>query len=136
MKENGGKCLVMEEWSKRCDSYWAGCQEIRKSSSAGVMQLGSRTLDAKTRKQHIIVSCSAEAELCAAALGASDTKGMVWSFCDLGYEMKPVLSINAKATEHIFHRQGIGRLKHMDIAYLWMQDAVRSKRLRVRRVKK
>ena len=61
---------------------------------------------------------------------------MVWSFCDLGYEMKPVLSMEAKVTEHIFHRQGIGRLKHMDIAYLWMQDAVRSKRLRVRRVKK
>ena len=29
----------------------------------------------------------------------------------------------------------IGRLKHIDVAYLWMQDEIRSKRLRVRRVK-
>ena len=42
--------------------------------------------------------------------------------------MKPVLTVDAKATVHILHRQGI-------VAYLWMQDEVRSKRLRVRRVK-
>ena len=53
---------------------------------------------------------------------------------DLGCEMKPVLAIDANATENIFHRQGIGRLKHIDVTYLWMQDEVRSKRLRVRRV--
>ena len=29
----------------------------------------------------------------------------------------------------------IGSLKHIDVAYLWMQDEIRSKRLRVRRVK-
>ena len=51
----------------------------------------------------------------------------------LGYEMKP--AIDAKATEHILHRQVVGRLKHIDVAYLWMLDEVRSKRLQVRRVK-
>ena len=54
---------------------------------------------------------------------------------DLGYEMKPVLAIDAKATEYVLHRQGIGRFKHMDVTHLWMQDEVRSKGLRVRRVK-
>ena len=52
-----------------------------------------------------------------------------------GYEKKPVLAIDAKATEHILHRQGIGKLKHIDVAYLWIQDEVRSHRLRVRRVR-
>ena len=54
---------------------------------------------------------------------------------DLGYEMKPVLAIDAKTTEHILHRQGIGKLKHIFVDYLWMQDEIRSKRLRVRRVR-
>ena len=62
-------------------------------------------------------------------------KGIVSLLKDLGYEMKPVLAIDATATEHIFHRQGIGKLKHIDVAYLWMQDEIRSKRLRVRSVK-
>ena len=33
------------------------------------------------------------------------------------------------------HRQRSGRLKHIDVAYLRMQDEVRSKKLRARRVK-
>ena len=49
--------------------------------------------------------------------------------------MKPALAIDAKATEHILHRQGVGRLKHIEVAHLWMQDEIRSRRLRVRRVK-
>ena len=33
------------------------------------------------------------------------------------------------------HRQGTGRLKHIDVALLWIQDEIRSNRLKVRRVK-
>ena len=29
-----------------------------------------------------------------------------------------MLAIDAKATEHTLHRQGIGKLKHVDVAYL------------------
>ena len=46
-----------------------------------------------------------------------------------------MLAIDAKATEHILHRQGIGKMKHIDVAYLWVQDEIRSQRLRVRRVR-
>ena len=49
--------------------------------------------------------------------------------------MKPVFASDAKATEHILHRRGIGKLKLIDLVYSWMQDEIRSKRLRVRRVK-
>ena len=54
---------------------------------------------------------------------------------DLGFAVKPVLNIDAKATEHILHRQGIGKLKHIDVAYLWVQDDIRSQRLLVHRVR-
>ena len=117
------------------DSDWAGCKETRKSSSAGVLMLGKHTLKAYTRKQRIIAKSSAEAELYAAALGASEAKGVQSMMFDLGFEVKPVLAIDAKATEHILHRQGIGKLKHIDVAYLWVQDEIRSHRLRVRRVR-
>ena len=71
--------------------------------------LGSDTLKAYTRKQNIIARISAEAELHAAALVASESKGNVSLLKDLGYEMKPVLATDAKATEHILHRQGRNR---------------------------
>ena len=46
-----------------------------------------------------------------------------------------MLAIDAITSEHILHRQGIGKLNHIDMAYLWVQDEIRSKRLRVRMVK-
>ena len=55
--------------------------------------------------------------------------------CDLGFAVKPMLSFDKRATEHILHKQGIGKLKHIDVAYLWVQDEIRSWRRRVRRVK-
>ena len=54
---------------------------------------------------------------------------------DLEKKKSPVLAIDAKATEHTLHRHGIGRMKHFDVAHLWLQDEVRSNREEVRRVK-
>ena len=107
---------------------------MRKSSSAGVALVVRHFLKAWTRKQKIIARSSAEAELCAAALGASGAKGAKSMMSDLGFAVKPVLIIDAKATEHILHQHGIGKMKHIDVAHVWLQDEVKSDRLRVRRV--
>ena len=124
-----------EELTVFTDSDWAGCMETRISSSAGVLMLGRHTLKTYTRKQKIMAKCCAEAELYAAALGASEAKGVQSMMRDLGFAVKPVLAIDAKASEHIIHRQGSGRLKHIDVAYLWEQDEIRSQRTQVRRVR-
>ena len=107
---------MVEELTTSPDSVWTGCKETRKSSSAGVILPGSHTLQAYTRKLKIIARGRAEAELYAAALGASESKGIDSLLKDLRCEMKPVLAIDAKATKYIFHRQGVGGLKHFDVA--------------------
>ena len=40
------------------------------------------------------------------------------------FAVKPVLVIDEKATEHILHRYGIGKMKHIDVAHLWLPDEV------------
>ena len=70
------------------------------------------------RKQKIIARSSTEAELHAAALGASGARGIQSMMCDLGFTVKPVLIIDAKATERISHRHGIGKMKHIDVTHL------------------
>ena len=80
---------MVEEVTTFSDSDWAG-----------VILLGSHTLKAFSRKQQIIARSSEEAELCAATMGASVSKNGIASLLkDLGYEMKPVLAIDAKAKE-------------------------------------
>ena len=58
---------------------------------------------------------------------------MMW---DSVFPVKPVLVDDAKAKEHILHRHGIDRMQHIDVAHLWLQDEVKSNRLRVRRIKR
>ena len=55
--------------------------------------------------------------------------------CDLGFAEKQVLIVDAKGTEHILHRHRIGKMKHIDVAHVWLQNEVKSNRFRVRRVK-
>ena len=98
------------------DADRAGNEETRKSSSAGVALLGRHILTAYTRNQKIVARSSAEAKLYAATLTFSDVKGIESMMIDLGFAMKPVLIIDAKATEHILHRHGIRRMKHIDVA--------------------
>ena len=126
---------LAEELAAFTDSDWAGCKETQKSSSAGVLILEGHILEAYTRKQKVIAKSSAEAELYAAVLGASEATGVQSLMRDLGFAVKAVLNIDTKATEHILHRHGIGKLKHTDVAYLWVQDEIRSQRLRVHRVR-
>ena len=45
-----------------------------------------------------------------------------------------MLVIDAKETEHILHRYGIGNMKHINEAHLWLQDEAKPHRLKVRRV--
>ena len=72
----------------------------------------------RSESVHAQAKCHCEEELYAAALATSESKGIVSLLNDLGYWMKPVLAIDTKATEHIPHRQGIGKLKHIDVPIL------------------
>ena len=78
MTDSGVKNSDMGDWSTTStNSDWAGCEETRKSSSAGVIMLDDHALKAYTRKQKIFARSGAEAELRAVALGASESKGIV-----------------------------------------------------------
>ena len=50
-----------------------------------------------------------------------------------GFTTQLVLVIDAKATEHILYVQGIGRVRHTDVAHSCLHDEVRSNRLTVHR---
>ena len=53
---------------------------------------------------------------------------------DLGIEPKIILYTDSSATKGIIHRAGLGKLRHLETGYLWLQAAVRAKRLQVRKV--
>ena len=53
---------------------------------------------------------------------------------DLGVEAKIILHTDSTVGRGIIHRAGLGKLRHLETGYLWLQAAVKAKRLQVRKV--
>ena len=85
---------MVEEVSAFSGSDWAGCEETRKASSAGVIFSRQPNLESiHAQAQHHCKKQCRGRELYAAALGASESKGIVSLLKDLVYEMKQVLPL-------------------------------------------
>eukprot|EP00971_Amphidinium_carterae_P178393 3539029-Amphidinium_carterae.4 len=52
---------------------------------------------------------------------------------DLGRELKPVLLGDTSAASGIGHRRGAGRVRHIEIATLWLQRHITSGSMSLRR---
>ena len=53
---------------------------------------------------------------------------------DLGLKASVTLFTDSSAARGIIHREGLGKLRHLETGYLWLQAAVKNKRLQVRNV--
>ena len=84
--------------------------------------------------QSVIALSSGEAEYYAALKGASAALGFQAMLADLGIPAKIILYTDSSAARGIIHRAGLGKLRHLETGYLWLQAAVKAKRLQVRKV--
>ena len=46
-------------------------------------------------------------------------------FADLGWKANLQICMDAEAARAIASRQGIGKVRHLEVRYLWLQDQVR-----------
>ncbi len=116
------------------DSDWAGCKSSCRSTSGGVTKIGWHTVKAWSTTQATVAMSSAEAELYALTKGAANTLGFIGLLRDLGQEVDATVHTDAIATLGIVQRQGLGKLRHVRVQYLWVQDRVREGDFCVRKV--
>ena len=116
------------------DSDWAGCRKTPKSTSGGVLMLGDTAVRGWSTNQAVIALSSGEAEYYAALKGASQALGYQSMLRDIGLETTVTLFSDSSAARGIIHRTGLGKLRHLETGYLWLQAAVAKKRLSVRKV--
>ena len=53
---------------------------------------------------------------------------------DLGLKASVTLFTDSSAGRGIIHRAGLGKLRRLETGYLWLQAAVKAKKLQVRKV--
>ena len=107
------------------DSDWATCPLTRISKSGGTVAKGVHTLHHWCKQQDRVALSSGEAELkaCCKALAELLEVNAVMEFMT-GCAQTLRLSLDAQATEGMLLRQGRGKLKHLSVRTLWVQQTV------------
>ena len=109
------------------DTDFAGCLATRRSTSGGAALRGSHLIKHWSTTQGYVTLSSAEAELNGITRGASTSLGLLAIAKDLGLTWDLTLLTDASAAIGVCRRRGLGKIRHLAVADLWIQDKVKSK---------
>ena len=96
--------------------------------------LGSHCLKGYSATQATVALSSVEAELYAMTKGAATALGVISLAADFGISLSGLVHCDASAALGIVNRQGLGKLRHINVRYLWLQEKVKDKELDVVKV--
>ena len=117
------------------DSDWAARRRTRKSTSGGVATIDGGTVKHWSSTQGSVALSVGEAEYYALIKAAAEGLGLVALAKDLGFDFKLRIWVDSNTAKAITSRLGLGKVRHMEVRYLWAQEALRKKRFEVRKIK-
>ena len=122
------------------DSDWAGCKRTRKSSSGGLMMLGTHCIKAWCSTQGALALSSAEAEYYSMVEGVLRARGLQNIGREIGMDgveesVRLEVMVDSSAAKSFVSRRGLGRMRHMEVRWLWLQEEVKQGRVVVLKVK-
>ena len=110
------------------DSDFAGDKICRKSTTGMAMYLGRHLIKATSNLQSVLGLNVSESEYYALVHGACHGLGVQANFLDLGVHLGLIV---AKA---FASRQGLGKQRHVQTRFLWLQQAVAASRVVIRKI--
>ena len=116
------------------DSDWAK-EATRKSTSGGMLTVGGVGVKHWSRTQSSRALSVGEAEYYALVSGCKEGMGMQSLLRDLGWEADVVIWSDSSTAKGIAARRGLGKMRHVELRYLWVQEAVRRGRVRLEKVR-
>ena len=107
------------------DTDFAGCHTTRRSTSGGLAMHGGHCIKHWSTTQTTVALSSGEAELGGICRGAAIALGLQSLANDLGIHLKLDILTDATAAIGICRRRGLGKVRHLHTADLWVQDRLR-----------
>ena len=84
--------------------------------------VGSHLIKTYSKTQATIAKSSAESELYGIVRATCECLGMMTLLEDLGAEYTARLHMDATAAQGVIDRQGISKIRHLDLNVLWLQE--------------
>ena len=116
------------------DSDWAGDKRTRKSTSGGVVRIGTHYIKSWSKNQSVIALSSAAAELYGIIKTANETLGIISILWDWNILMGADVLADASAALGIIGRSGPGKLRHIDTSYSWLQQESIKEKIKLNKV--
>jgi hypothetical protein len=116
------------------DADWGGCTTSRLSTSGGAIVAFGMCVKFWSSTQGGISRSSGESELYSTAKGMSEGLGLQSMCKDLGIRLQVRVRTDSDACRGTCNRSGLGRLKHIEVETLWVQEAVGRNRVELARV--
>ena len=85
---------------------------------------GSHLIKMWSRTQALVALSSAEAELYGIVKATAELKGLISLWKDLGIQLSGHLLADASAALGILKRRGLGKVRHLNSNYLWVQEVM------------
>ena len=104
------------------DSDWAGCRRTARSTSGGALMLGHHCLRTYSVTQKFVTLSSGEAELMALVRAATEAIGMTQLAEGWGLSFDARVLVDSSAALAVTARRGNGKLRHVRIGHLWVQE--------------
>lgn len=83
------------------------------------MKIGDHCIHTWSRTQNLVAKSSVETELYASVRVACEALGLLK---DLGQDMAARVHIDASAANTIIERDGLAKIRHIDVNVLWIQE--------------
>ena len=93
--------------------------------------LGDHLIKSWSPTQSLVSLSSGEAEYYGMVTAIANALGDVALAADWGVRLEPQIHMDATAGISIGSRRGLGRVKHIDTVFLWVQEVVNRGRVRV-----
>ena len=92
---------------------------------------GNHNIKAWSSTQQVIALSSGEAEYYGMVKGAGNGLGIAGVFQDMGIKYDVVVYTDSSAAKGISSRRGLGKVRHVELNQLWLQDQVARGKIRV-----
>jgi hypothetical protein len=106
------------------DSDWAGNKTTRKSATCAVIRVGHCSLAVLARGQAVRAQSSCEAEFYGAATAVMEGAHLQQLLAWMSLPLRMRLATDSSAARSAMMRRGVGRMRHMEVKVLWLQDMV------------
>jgi hypothetical protein len=117
------------------DSDFAGCRRTARSTSGGAVMMGRHFIKSWSVTQKTVALSSGEAELTALVKCSCEVIGLTQLAADWGMEVEGNIYVDSSAALGVVNRRGAGKLRHVRVGQLWVQEKNEEGELCYRKIK-